>query len=191
MYNSTERQVPSHQSPVSTKRQACPYIRFIGMVSYLSQYLPRLQELLQPMHKLTRSFKYSRGQKNTKQSNKLDWTLQCKENIEKIKDLLIKPPVLTMPNLYGDLHLYSDSNNTCDGGALFQIIDGKERLITYHSKVMQPSFERYTISEKELMALLVAITHFKYTLRGTHLYAFVDHSSLVQIMKSKSEIPTL
>ncbi len=35
--------------------------RFNGMVSYLSQYLPRLQELLQPMHKLTRSFKYSKG----------------------------------------------------------------------------------------------------------------------------------
>ncbi len=56
---------------------------------------------------------------------------------------------------------------------------------------MPPSFEIYTISEKELMALLVAITHFKYMLRGTHFYAFVDHSSLVQIMKSKSEIPTL
>ncbi len=50
-------------------------LRFIGMVSYLNQYLPRLQ----PMHKLTRSFKYSKGQKNTKQSNKLHWTLQCQE----------------------------------------------------------------------------------------------------------------
>lgn len=96
-----------------------------------------------------------------------------------------------MPNSYGDLLLYLDNSNKCVGGALFQVINGEERLIAYHSKVMPPSFKRLTLSEKGLMALLVAITHFKYILRGAHFYAFVDYSALVQIMKSKTEIPTL
>lgn len=160
--------------------------RFIGMVSYLSMYLPKLQELLQPMHKLTGTRK---GRPKT--TDKFIWTPECEDNFQKIKQLLTSPPVLTMPRTYGDLHVYSDSSSHCVGASVFQVQDGIERLIAYHSKVMPPSFQRYTISEKELTALWSAISHFKYLLKGSHFYCFVDHSSLVQILKSKSEIPTL
>ena len=51
------------------------------------------------------------------------------EAFEKIKHRLIKSPILTMPNCEGRFHLYSDMSKFAAGSTLYQIQDGKPRLI--------------------------------------------------------------
>lgn len=151
---------------------------FIGMCCYLSMYLPKLQELLIPFYDLT------------KKKAKFEITDVHKTRFEEIKKLLTSPPVLSMPNNHGKLVIYSDTSKLATGAALYQIQEGEEKLLGYHSKILPKACARYSISELELQGLVYNISCFKYLLRGTHFQAFVDHSSLVQIVKAKSEPPT-
>ncbi|XP_072179729.1 LOW QUALITY PROTEIN: uncharacterized protein [Diadema setosum] len=73
---------------------------------------------------------------------------------------------------------------------LTQIINGHERVIGYYSKVLPDACQRYSVTELELFGLLINITAFKHLLRGCEFNAFVDHSSIVQILKSKDEPST-
>ena len=60
-----------------------------------------------------------------------------KDSFEEIKCRLIKPPVLHMPNTMGRFHLYSDTSKFATGSALYQIQNGKQKLISYASKDYQ------------------------------------------------------
>ena len=95
---------------------------FVGMVNFLSMFCPELQKLLKPIYDLTRKgrpFIWGKGQQ---------------DSFEEIKCRLIKPPVLQMPNKTERFHLYSDTSGFVTGSALYQIQNGKPKLIAYVSK---------------------------------------------------------
>ncbi len=153
--------------------------RFIGAVNFLSMYLPQLHKLLKPMYDLT------------KRKRKFEWTETHQTNFEEIKKLLSAPPVLVMPNATGNLILYSDTSRVATGASLWQIQDGVKRLVAYHSKSLPAAAQRYGVSELELTGLYLNVMAFRHILKSTHFTAFVDHSALVNILKSKKEPPTI
>ena len=53
---------------------------------------------------------------------------------EEIKCRLIRPPGLHLPNSTGRFNLYSDISKFAMGSALYQIQNGKPKLIAYASK---------------------------------------------------------
>ena len=62
------------------------------------------------------------------------WGKEQQDSFEELKCRLIKQPVLHMPNKTGRFHLYSDISKFATGSALYQIQNGKPKLITYVSK---------------------------------------------------------
>ena len=68
---------------------------------------------------------------------------------EEIKRRPIKPPVLHMPNKTGRFHLYSDASKFATDSALYQIQNGKPKLIVYMSKRLQEAVKSYSITELE------------------------------------------
>ena len=66
-----------------------------------------------------------------------------------------------------------------------QTIDGKEHILGYYSKVLPNACQRYSVTELELFGLLINVSAFKHLLKGCEFDAFVDHSAIVQILKSK------
>jgi hypothetical protein len=85
--------------------------------------------------------------------------------------------------------LYSDTSITATGSSLFQIQNGEERLIAYHSKKLPDACKRYGISELELTGIYLNIHAFRYLLKSTNFEVYTDHSSLCNILKSKHEPP--
>ena len=152
---------------------------FIGAVNYLSMFLPGLSKLLKPFYDLT------------KKKAKFDWTVKHQENFDKIKHLIQHAPVLATCRAHGQFILETDTSRVSCGGALYQIQDGEKRLIAYFSKALPPAAVNYSVSELELCGLYLAITSFSNLLKGNHFQAIVDHSSLVQILKSKTDPPTM
>ena len=152
---------------------------FCGMVNFLGMYLPKLQELLIPIYKLTRK------------GVKFEWNAECQENFEKIKGLLVKPPILSMPKPFGRFTLVSDTSKYACGSTLYQMQAGKNRILGYASKSLPEPASRYGISELELCGLVVNIHSFKHLLRGPEFDVWVDHSALVHILRGKREPPTL
>ena len=100
------------QSPTTVK--GCRSIT--GMVNFLSMFSPELQKLLKPLYDLTRK------------GRQFLWGKEQQDSFEEIKQILIKPPVLHMPNITGRFHLYSDTSKFVTGSVLYQMQNGINSL---------------------------------------------------------------
>ena len=93
-----------------------------------------------------------------------------------------------MPNKTGRFHLYSDTSKFATGSALYQIQNGKPKLIPYASKRLPKAASGYSITELELCGLAINIARFSHLLRRVDSDAIMDHLALMHIMKSKIEL---
>ena len=86
------------------------------------------------------------------------WNEQCQEAFEKIKNYLMKPPILVPPVLEKPLLLYLTNTDTAMGALLSQYLEEtrKENAIYYISKKMLPYEEKYSSFEKTCVALVWA-----------------------------------
>ena len=76
------------------------------------------------------------------------------------------------------------------GSDLYQIQNGKPKLITYASKRLPEAARNYSITELEMSGLAINITSFANLLKKVDFNAIVDHLALVYILKSKTELAT-
>ena len=150
---------------------------FCGVVNYLSLFCPNLQKLLAPIYDLT------------KKGKPFLWSKAHQESFDNIKSLLIKPPVLNLPDGSGRYTLYSDTSKTHAGSALWQMQKGQNKLVGYGSKSLPKACENYGITELEMTGLLVNMENWKFYLGRKDFDAAVDHRAIPYIMKSK-ELPT-
>ena len=138
-------------------------------------FCPELQKLLKPIYDLTRKGRL------------FVWGKEQQDSFEEIKCRLIKPPVLHMLNKTGRFHLYSDNSKVATGRALYQIQNGKPKLIAYARKRLPEAAKSYSITELELCGLAINIASFSHLLKRVDSDAIVDHLALTHIIKSKTE----
>ena len=92
-----------------------------------------------------------------------------------------------MPSCEGRFHLYSDMSKFAAGSALYQIQNGKPKLIAYASNRLPEAVRSYSITELELCSLAINIASFSHLLKRVDFDAIVDHLALTHIIKSKTE----
>ena len=95
---------------------------FARIVNFFSLFCPELQKLLKPRYDLTRK------------GRQFIWGEEQQLAFEEIKHRLVKLPVLHLPDSKGRFHLYSDTSRFAAGSTLYQIQNGKPKLIPYASK---------------------------------------------------------
>ena len=95
-----------------------------------------------------------------------------------------------MPNKTGRFYLYSDTSKFVTGSTLYQIQNGKPKLIVYASKRLPEAAKSYSITELELCGLAINIASFAHLLKRVDFDAIVDHLALRHIIKSKVEPAT-
>ena len=122
---------------------------FAGMINFLSMFCLEVQTLLKPIYDLTR-----------KERPFVVWVKEQQDSFEEIRCRLIKPLVLHMPNKTGRIHLYSDTSKFATGSALYQIQNGRPKLIVYMSKRLPEAAKSYSITELELCGLAINIASF-------------------------------
>ena len=103
---------------------------------------------------------------------------------------LKNPPVLHLPRAEGRFILYSDTSIEGTGSSLWQIQEGKPKLIGYASKTLPEACSRYSVTELEMTGLLVNMNLWKNLLKHREFDAAVDHAAVAQIMKAKTEPAT-
>ena len=151
---------------------------FAGVVNFLSMFCPELQKLLKPIYDLTRK------------GRPFIWGKEQQDSFEELKCRLIKLPVLHMPNKMGRFHLYSGTSKFVTGSTLYQIQNGKPKLIAYVSKGLIEAAKSYSITELELCGLAINTASFSHSLKRVDFDALVDHLALTHIIKSKMEQAT-
>ena len=95
-----------------------------------------------------------------------------------------------MPDKVGRSQLYSDTSKYATGGALYQIQNGKPKLIAYSSKRLPEAACNYSFTKLEMCRLAINIASFAHLLREVDFDAVVDHLAITQIMRSKVEPAT-
>ena len=121
---------------------------FEGMVNFLSMFCLELQTLLKLIYDLT------------PKGRQFIWGEEQQKAFEEIMCTLIRPPILHMPNREGRFHLYLDMSKFAMGSALYQIQNGKPKLIAYVSKRLPEAVRNYSITELELCGLAINKTSF-------------------------------
>ena len=163
--------IPTPRTPKQCKS-------FCGVVNYLSLFCPDLQKLLKPIVELTRK------------GRPFIWGDAQEKAFRAVKLRLKNPPVLHLPKADGRFILYSDTSIEGTGSSLWQIQEGKPKLIGYASKTLPEACSRYSVTELETTGLLVNMNLWKNLLKHREFDAAVDHAAVAQIMKAKTEPAT-
>ena len=191
VYMGLEFQIQGDKVCYTTLKDKCDAIRnlespktlrqtraFCRMVNLLSSILPNLCRLLIPIYDLQ------------KKAKRFKWTEEAKKAFNKIKKLLINPPVLKAPTPDGLFQLKSDTSREGVGGTLLQKQGDEWVVIGYHSKRLPKSAKNFGITELELTGLLVNIHSFMQLLCNRYFEVLVDHKVIKYMIKSKTESPT-
>ena len=114
------------------------------------------------------------------------WNEQCQEAFEKIKNYLIKPPILYAPVLEKPLLWYLTTTDTTMGALLAQYLEEtrKENAIYYISKKMLPYEEKYSPLEKTCVALVWATHKLKHYMLAYKVLLITRMDPLKYLMKS-------
>ena len=140
--------------------------RFLGLANYYRKFCHDFATIAAPLYELT--------------SKRAIWRWgELEENAFcKLKDLLIKPPVLVPPDLSKPYLLYTDASGTGMGAVLSQRHNVGEKVIAFASQHFKKSERNYSTIEKEAAAVLWAVKHFRSYLIGAKFRILSDHAPL-------------
>ena len=122
----------------------------------------------------------------TKKGRPFVWQKEQQQAFDTIKERMITPPILYLPKPGGRFILYCDSSRTHTGSSLWQVQEGKPRLIGYASKSLPAPAMNYSVTELEMTGMAVNIHLWRHLLHRLEFDCAVDHRAIPYIMKAKT-----
>jgi hypothetical protein len=147
--------------------------KFLGFVNYHRDFIPGLAEILLPLYALL------------KKGTSFDWTSECENSFQQLKQVLTSPVVLAYPNDEDLYVLDTDASNFAVAAELSQVQQSRERPISYASFALTPAQQKYCTTRKELLAIVVFTRRFRHYLLGRHFVTRTDHGSLTWLCRFK------
>lgn len=151
-------------------------MKFMGLCNYYRRFVANFSKISAPI--------------NQYMSKHSKWTEVQDKAWNELKERLITPPILTIPDFEKRFRLTTDASELALGAVLEQVDDnGKlEGIIAFHSKKFLPAQTRYPIMEKEFLAVIEALKHFRPILYGQKFIIRSDHLNLLSL-RSPKRIP--
>ena len=147
-------------------------------MSYYHRFLPDAADLLRPLHVLL--------DQKRKRSAPIEWSPAAEDAFQRTKLALSQATRLTHPTPGAALSLQVDASDTGVGAVLQQHSDGAWVPLAFFSRSLQPAETRYSTFGRELLAVYLAVKHFRHTLEGRNFTIFTDHKALVSAVSSGS-----
>lgn len=142
--------------------------RFVAFTNYYRKFIPNFAQITAPLNSLC------------KKNVKFEWTTQCQNSFQTIKNKLISPPVLQYPQFDKDntFILQTDAS----GFALGAVLNNKNRRpVAFASRTLNKAEKNYPTIEKELLAIVWAVKYFRPYLYGKRFIIETDHKPLVYL----------
>jgi len=114
-----------------------------------------------------------------------NWGDKEQECFNILKNTLCEEPVLQYPDFTKPFLLTTDASGTAIGAILSQGQVGKDHPISYASRVLNDAEKNYSTIEKELLAIVYAVQHFRPYLYGKKFLLITDHKPLTWLHKLK------
>jgi len=114
------------------------------------------------------------------------WSAECQLAFERLRDALVSYPILRAPNYNYKFVLHCDASGYAIGVVLTQTDEnGVEYVVAYGARTQTRHEIHYTITEKECLAVVWGIKHFRSYLFGAKFDVVTDHSALKWLMTIK------
>ncbi|BHF59175.1 hypothetical protein SprV_0100213100 [Sparganum proliferum] len=159
--------------PPTSKRQLQ---RFLGMVNFYRRFLPNCADLMLPLTNLLSGPK-----------GPLELRGHALTAFERIKTALADATLLTHPAPEAPLSLMVDASTVAVGAVPQQHINEATRPLAFFSKKLSPAETRYSTFGRELLAIYLAVKHFRHFLEGRDFTIFTDHKPLTFAIRSHSD----
>ncbi|GBN55346.1 Transposon Ty3-G Gag-Pol polyprotein, partial [Araneus ventricosus] len=149
--------------------------RFLGSVNVYNKFIPQYAKLRYPLNQLL------------KKDVKFNWTNECQDAFDKLKETLTTKPVLNLYNPDVTCHVFVDASQKSVGAVLKQP-DASDILhpIAYNSRTLRDYEKNYAITELECLAIVDALDKFYYYLHGQKFVIHTDHAALVWLKNVKN-----
>lgn len=160
--------------------------RFVGMINFYFRFIPKLACILIPLHE--HIAKCVALNKKTKRTNNFTWTSECQLAFDKAKQGLINSVMLAHPSVNPTkISIVTDASNVAIGAVLQQKVKGLWKPLGFFSKKLQKSETKYSALDRELLAIYLAIKHFRYFVEGREFTVYTDHKPLLTLINSLTE----
>ena len=146
---------------------------FMGFVQYYRKFIPGLSQISLPLTELT------------KKNNKFIWGEEQQKSFDTLKRKLASAPVLRIPTRTGKFKVTTDASGSAVGAVLEQEENGEIRPVAYLSQKLNGSQLNWSIRDKELYAIIVAITKWKHYLLGRNTIVNTDHKTIETLNKAE------
>ena len=145
--------------------------RLLGMVTYLSKFIPNMSTLTEPLRALL------------KQDVQWHWEEQQEKALDEIKKVLTSKPVLCYYDVNKPVKLSVDASQSGLGAVLLQ----DNQPVAYASKSLTDCQKGYAQIEKETLAIVFGCERFHQYLYGKEVEIESDHKPLEAIF---TKLPT-
>ncbi len=156
---------------------------FLGLCGYYRRFVHGYSKIAAPLHKLlggTR--KKDKKTPPPKIDVKKEWTEDCTDAMDILKERLTSAPVLGYPNFHLPFTLETDASHLGLGAVLSQKTPEGVKVIAYASRSLRPNeknMDNYSSMKLELCALRWAITEkFRDLLIGAEFVVYTDNNPL-------------
>lgn len=154
--------------------------RFIAMINFYRRFMPHAahhQESLQAL--------IIGNKKNDK--TPVVWTADSMQAFEKCKQDLVNATCLAHPAPHAELTLTTDASDSAVGAVLQQSVNGSLQPLGFFSKRLTETQLKYSVYDRELLAIFLAIKHFRYMVEGRVFTIHTDHKPLIYSFNKKND----
>ncbi len=136
---------------------------------------------------------FCQGRNNLTRTNTVyAWAEECQKSFDHLKNSLVNAPILVKAQANRPFILTTDACDTHVGGVLSQLqSDGANKPVGYFSKKLNPCETRYSTTDKEALAIVLACRNFHHYLWGTRFTVVTNHQPLTSIVKRKTKSPRM
>ena len=147
---------------------------FLGLVGYYRRFIPNYADIAEPLHQLL------------KKNSKREWTDECNSAVDQFKAALLSAPILRRPDFSKPFQIICDASSIGVGAILEQLDEeGDPHPIYYWSHTLNPAERNYSTTERECLAVVLAIKQFRHYVGGSRFTVFTDHSALKHLQTAK------
>lgn len=152
--------------------------RFLGMLNFYRRFIPGASEAQAQLNDLLAP--------NLKGKAPINWTPEAVSAFEKCKDRLSTATLLTHPCDNAQLAFVSDASNTTVGATLQQFVDNEWQPLAFFFKKLSLTETKYGTYDRELLAIYLAVKHFRHMVEGRDFVIFTDHKPITFAFQQKS-----
>ncbi len=148
---------------------------FLGFVNFNRRFIKDYSKKALPLTKLTRK------------DTPFKWEKEQDDAFESLRRACIDPPTLATFRRNEPLRMETDASDLALGACITQEQDGQWHPIAYYSRKFSGPEERYDVHDKELLAIVSALEHWRiYAQSCSELTIYTDHKNLVQFTTTKT-----